>query len=69
MSKYKVYAEIPGRPTVYECKDEDELRDIMWLVGINEGTITWIGEKVILGKTPNGLYDMYEYREIKEAYK
>jgi hypothetical protein len=71
-AQYKVHAKFPGQVIShgsYECKDIDEIHDIMFIVAENNGKITWIGEKHYIGATPNGKNMMYEYREIREAYK
>jgi hypothetical protein len=64
---YQICAKYPdGTYGNYNCVDPDDLQDTMWFVEFNGGTVTWVGKKHILGYI-NG-YQMYEYREMKEAY-
>lgn len=70
--QYMVHAKFPGRVInhgSYECKNIDDVQDVMFIIAENNGKITWIGEKHYIGASPNGQGMMYEYREIREPYK
>jgi hypothetical protein len=69
ITPYQLCAKYPnGTHGTFYCTDSDDLQDCMWIVWTGGGQITWIGERFNLGCTPQG-HIMYEYREIKEAYR
>lgn len=65
--QYMVHAKFPDNYAKYECKNIDDVQDALFMVATNNGKITWVGKKHILGYIDG--YQMYEYREIQEAYK
>jgi hypothetical protein len=52
----------------YQCHDIYDVYDAIFNIKENKGEVTWIGEKYIIGPTPNGKFTMFDYHNVTEVF-